>query len=433
MHVIAEVRKVPDSKLREINIDKLFDIIGTNKGTAILTACDSDEVALEKSEIEHGIFTYHLINILENINSKNNFADFNEVYNQILKIVRENTDNKQNPQAKCSDDNFKILTLPKTNSTETKNIQFDTSLIPTSKIPKPSEHYLPEKLDDIEKQVIQLIQENRFIEVDILIKEILNKIFLKISTPEVSLHAEPNEAISYYESCREHLKPLIILMEYVLEYYEPKYIEDNIDYVFKFEQLVHGKSGNVAIIEIPLLIISEIIFKLIPIAYKKGNSNILRKLLTYTIDDTYGGSKPIIYDIRIWQSYLFNNSIDSYFKYIFPETTDKDFTFNSNIDNLNEITFLLDCYSENNEFYLSYPTYIIFNDIYASRRIISKLSDQKFVSFVESIFEIKMDDFLKLIIKRQKNILEWTGLSYGMRSSMSKILTEFEEFGLKTP
>ncbi len=191
-------RELLDTRLRDIKIDKLIDLIGKNKGTGLLTACDSNEEAQEDHELQHGVFTYNLIKTLENIDSEDNLAPFNNVFEKVLKSVRDSTKNKQNPKAKCSDENFKILTMHKVEPTKTKSIKLDTSLIPTSKISKSSEYYLPEDLDDFEKKVIQLMHENRYIEIDILFKNLIDKIFQTISTPDISLSAKPDEAIPYY-------------------------------------------------------------------------------------------------------------------------------------------------------------------------------------------------------------------------------------------
>ncbi len=222
-------------------------------------------------------------------------------------------------------------------------------------------------------------------------------------------------------------------MNYILNYSEQKYIEEYFEYVFQFEKLVQGKSGTVAIIDIPITLISEIFFKIIPIAYKKKNASILRKLLVHSISNRYGYSAPIIYDARIWGPEIFKSDVDSYIRYLFPEDTKKGLTSISYINNLNEITFLLDCYAVSGEYYVSHPTYLTFNDIDTPRRIILKLSDQKFVSFIEEMFEIKLKNFLDLIIKRQKMILGWHGRNFEIKASISKTLTKFEEIASKIP
>ncbi|MCZ7399221.1 MAG: caspase family protein [Candidatus Methanoperedens sp.] len=423
-------RKLPDSKLREIKIDKLIDIIGRNKGTGFLTACDSDEEAQEDEEIQHGVFTHNLINTLEETNSEDYLVPFNEVYKQVLEKVRKATKNEQNPQAKSSDDKFKILTIHKTEPTGKKNIKLDTSIVPTSKIYQPSEYYLPEDLDDFEKKVIQLIQESRFIEIDKLFKESINKIFKKISVPEVSLSAKPDDAIPYYESCREYLKPLLILFNYVLEYSEQKYIVENLEYIFQFESLIHGKSGTTAIIEIPMTLTSEIIFKIMPTAYKKRQLKILKKLINHTIN-YYGISRPLIYHPRIWHPELFKGSGVSFVKYLFPEENIKnDLTLNCSIKNLNEITFLFDCYSAtfDKEYWGSFPTYLIFEDTTTLRRIFSELSNPDYISFIENLFSINIRDFLTLVIKRQKQLLEYRDVSFEIKQSIEEYVAKFEEF-----
>lgn len=144
------------------------------------------------------------------------------------------------------------MALPTYVNGDKKEIKLDTTIIPTAEISKASEYYSTEDLEKFEKTVIQLIQENHFIEIDKLVKDQISEIFTKLSKPEILLNSHPQDAIPYYESCRECLKPLLLLTRYILEYYDPKYITNNLDYIFRFEELTRNKSGTVAIIEIPI-------------------------------------------------------------------------------------------------------------------------------------------------------------------------------------
>lgn len=405
-------REFFDFNLREIKIDKFLEIIGKIQGTGIITACDSDESAIEDSTIKHGIFTHNLIMTLEEVDSEKHHALFAEVSAKVREKVRTATQNKQNPQAK-GDNDLKILTLPKKSKQE-KEIAVDNAiiptLVPTAQAVKASEFYRQEDVEQIEKNIIQLIQENRFIQIDKLFKQIITNIFNKISKPEISLNAKRKEAIPYYESCREYLKPLILLNQYVLEYYDEKFVVENLEYIFKFESLIHGKSGLVAIIQIPLLLISEIILNILPIAYDKKRIQVLKKIYSHKITNSYGLTLPLIYDSSIWHPELFERDTNSLVNYLFPpEKIKQDFFSESRIKDLNEINFLFDCLSiKDGEHYGSYPTYLIFNDIDTLKRILSKLSNQEFTLFVENVFSIKIKEFLNIAVKRQNEISEWS-------------------------
>lgn len=423
-------REFLEFNLREIEIDKFMDIIGNIQGTGIITACDSDESAIEDTLIKHGVFTYHLIQTLEEVDSEKHIAPFNEVFTKVKDKVRNITENKQNPQAK-GDDNLKILTLPKEIKKE-KEIVIDTTIVPTSSIPKASELLPPEKVEEIEKLLIQLIQGNNFIQIDKLYKQFISAIFNKISKSEISLYSKPEEAISYYESCREYLKPLIILNQYVLEYYDEKYVIENLEYLFKFEQLIHGKSGLVGIIQIPMLLVFEIILNILPIAYSKRRIEVLKKIYTHRITNSYGLTVPLIYDSSTWHPELFKRDTELFVNYLFPkENTKQDIFSDLKIKNLNEINFIFDCLSSKDEEpYGSYPTFLIFDDLDTPKRILLKLSDQEFVSFLEKVILIKIKEFVNIAIKRQQRILEW---SRGSRDSLKhyslqESINRFENF-----
>lgn len=401
-------RKLVQSKLREIKIEKLIDIIGKNKGYGILTACDSNEVARECEDLKHGVFTHSFIESLKEMESDEYLVSFDEVYNRVCEKVRLKTRNNQNPKAKRSDEDFKILKLPKNHSLNKKEISLDISLIPTSKIDKSNVYYPPNALNEFETVVIQLIQENRFVEIDKLFKDRVNTLYEKLSKPEISSSATREEAITYYDSCRKHLEPLTILINYILDYYDPKYFLENLEYIFQLEQLTKEIDGNHFIKEIPLVILTEIIFKVMTLAYKKKNSEILKTFLDYSVMNNYTGKElPIIYDLRVWVTELFTN-IDLFIKYLFPlEKIDSNLFFRSEARNFTEVNFLFDCYSIKNSEYVSHPAYLALDDYSAPKRFAIKLLDPKIAKFVENVFPISIKDFINLSINRQKEISEW--------------------------
>ena len=423
-------RDLQEFNLRDIKSKEYIDIIGTIQGTGIITACDSDEYAIENAELKHGVFTHHFIETLKELDIEGHTALFSEACELVVDKVRDETDNKQNPKSK-GDAKLKVVTIPKADSQSEKKVISNLTTVPTTNIPKASEYYNLEDLDNFENNMIQLIQENRFIELDKNFKRVISTIYDKISNPEISYHNRNNEEnISYYESCREYLKPLLILNRLTLDYYKEDYVVENLEYVLKFEQLTHNKDGLVAIIEIPLILISEIIIDLLPLAYSKKKINVLKKLYDYKITKSNGITLPLIFEMGLFAPLLFKENPTLFMKYLIPEdnANDRDIFSDSKISNLNEINFFYDSLSmRDGEYYGSHPMYLIFNDMKTPRRIISKLSDNEFRSFVKEVFSIEIEDLLNHIIKRQNKILSWSGnnplLSYSLRSSIE----EFEK------
>lgn len=415
-------RELTEFNLRDIKIEKLIDIMGTIQGTGIITACDSDESAIENHELEQGVFTYHFVDTLKEIDTESHIAPFFEVHKLVMEKVQTETDNKQNPKAK-GDDEFKVVTLPKEDFQSDKKVISEIAIVPTPSIPKASEYYKSEDLDEFENGIIQLIQENRFVELDIIFKQVISTIYNKISNPEISYdNGNKEEIIAYYESCREYLKPLLILNQLVLDYYNEEYVVKNLEYVLKFEQLTHGKNGLVAIIQIPLILISEIIINLLPLAYSKKKINVLKKLYNYKITNSYGLTLPLIFETSLYHPEIFSRDTDLFIKYLIPEES-RDIFSSSRIHNLTEINFLYDSLSSLDDvYYGSYPMYLIFDDRATLRRISTKLSDKEYISFIEEVFSINIEDLLDHIIKRQNEILSWSGtdpfLSHSLRSSI---------------
>lgn len=417
-------RELQEFNLRYIKIKELIDIMGTIQGTGIITACDSDESAIENAELEHGVFTYYFIESLKEIDTDNHIASFSEVHKLVKEKVKNKTDNKQNPQAK-GDDEFKVVTLPRVDSQSEKKVISDITIVPTPTITKASEYYKSEDLNEFENGIIQLIQEDRFVELDRIFKQVIATIYNKISNPEISYDNRNNEEIiAYYESCREYLKPLLILNQLVLDYYNEKYVVENLEYVLRLEQLTHNKNGLVAIIQIPLILISEIIINLLPLAYSKKKITVLKKLYDYKITNSYGFTLPLIFEPSLYHPEIFDRDTNLFIKYLIPEESNNglDMFLDYRINNLTEINLFYDSLSTLDDVYGSYPMYLIFDDRTTLRRISSKLSDKEFISFIEKVFSIEIEDLLNHIIKRQNEILGWSEkdpfLSHSLRSSI---------------
>lgn len=405
-------RDLPSLKLREIKANELIELLGDNEGTCIITACDSDEKAGEDRDLGHGIFTYSLIKCLEETSSLNHSnIPYKELYSLVLEAVKTRTRDSQHPQIKCSNEEFKILALPSSAQETKKELKLDTTIIPTAEISKASEYYVSEDLKEFERTVIQLIQEDRFIEIDKLLKDEISKIFVKLSKPEISLNAAPKDAIPYYESCREYLKPLLILTRYILEYYDPKYVTNNLKYILRFEEITRNKSGTVAIIEIPMIIISEIILNIMGLAYKTRNYTILKSLLNTSVNNN-GIQSRIIFDTRIWHPYLFNHNVVNYITYLFPKDVEKDLFSALDLQYLVEIVFLFDCYSKNLEYpNTCYPIFLIYKNYDVPKQITSRLlsEDQDLINCIKEVFSINnINYFLKLVLKRLSELSDWS-------------------------
>lgn len=408
--------------LREIKVNKLIEIFSENKGTCIITACNSDEAANEDAELEHGIFTYALIECLEEASKPNvSSIPYKELYNNVLDAVRAKTGNKQNPQIKCSDEDFKILALPSSTHEVKKAIKLDTTIIPTVQISKASEYYDSDDLEKFERIVIQLIQENRFIEIDKLVKDQLKKIYMKLSKPDISLRTDPKDAIPYYESCREYIKPLLILIRYIIEYYDSKLIIKNLDYVIRFEELTRNKSGYTAIIEIPLIIASEIILNLTSLAYKAKNYTILKKLLETPMNYDRHISR-MVYDYRFWVPDLFDSKVITYMKYLFPENVKEDLFSSSNFRDFLEVNFLFDCYSIKFEFpNVCHPVYSVYKDFDVPERMVSKLlsGDPDTINCIKEVFSINdVNDFINLVTARLSEVSKWSSSRFHNNDSL---------------
>lgn len=421
--------------LREIKVNKLIELFAENKGTCIITACNSNEEAVEKSELEHGIFTYNLIECLEKAYTSNDFpmVPYSELYDMVLEAVKQSTEDAQHPQIKCSDEDFKVLALPPSSHETKKEIKLDTIIIPTAEIPKASEYYTSKDLEKFERTIIQLIQEDRFIEIDKLVKDQISEIFTKLSKPEISLNAASKDAIPYYESCREYLKPLLLLTRYILEYYDPKYITNNLEYIFHFEELTRNKIGTVAIIEIPITVISEIILNLMNLAYNTRNYVILKKLLLTSINFN-GTNSKIIYDYRVWHPELFRSNVTDYVKYIFPKSNDEDLFSTFSFRSFEEVNFLFDCYSTNFEYpNVCYPAFLVYGEFDTPEKMVSKLvsevEDQDLIDCVKEVFSIDdINDFLKLVVKRLNEISSWESSKFhGNDFYLNPIIKKIEE------
>ncbi|WP_406657356.1 caspase family protein [Methanolobus sp. ZRKC2] len=428
-------RTLSRSKLREIKIDKVIELIGHNKGTGTLTACDSDEFAIEDPELEHGVFTHSFVNVLENIEheAEDYLFSFDGIYASILEKVRDKTENKQNPQSISSNDYFKILVLPKEEVRATKEIHIGKdTLVPSSAVQKPIEYYTEEELNEFESLIIELIESNKVISIDKLIKKEINKLYSKLSTPSISFQASKEEAIDYYENCREYAKPLMTLCRYIFEYSDTEYIIKNLPYIFKLQELTQYKSGKPAIVQIPTIILSEIIFDFLSFAYKDKNLDVLKAILKSSVEKYNGRLKPVIYLSEFWHPDLFNTNVSIYLNYLYPENERTEDIFSSDkLRYLNEIVFLLCCYGKSKEdlHYVSYPSYLVLDDFEVPRRIARKLEDNNFTVFIETLFDVKIDDFYQYILQLEDTLTRKWEIDLDAAESMLFLVNQVKSFG----
>lgn len=413
-HSGGALRKTLDN-FRDIEASKLLEILGNNYGTCIFTACDSHESALESKELRHGFFTHSLIESLKELRKLGEYVPFEDVYNLVDTKVKAATENAQNPKVKCSNKDFILLTLPETGMFTKKEIDIDTIIIPTSSLSKSYEYIGSQKIENIELVTLQLIQENRFIELDRLFKSYFDLIYNKISVPDISYSANREDAINFYETCREYLKPLILISKYDIEYFNSKCLMNNLEYIFELEELCQGKSGYTAIIEIPLVLETEFLLQIITKAYETKDVKLLRKIIDHKINSRRDGrTPPFIYDYSFWIPHIFNENIDNLLKYLFKDEWREATVFNKKfIEHMNEVCFLFDCYSITDNSFHSHPTYYTFKDFQTPDRVTSKLETGELNELISTVFSVDIKKLAQIAIDRLNYLTKnYTGFEY---------------------
>ena len=368
-----------------------------------MTACDSDETAKEKLKIGNGIFTHSFVEVLGS-EEYEKYAPFEDAYNKISLKVKEETENEQNPQSKCDGESFTIPVVPKENQEIDKEVKLDLSIIP-----KPKQSQI-KNMDKFEENIIFLIQNNRDIELDKLLKKSISEAYVSIGELIAPPHKlDKASVISSYEACRKQIKPLILIFDYLLKYGKDKYVLDNLDLIFSFENLSKNMSGLTVMIRMPSILISEIIINILGPAYKNRNLGLLKKLFTPGSAYFRGKSIPFILDSRVWYPEIFHNNVQDYFKYLYPEDPIKrDILLQQEIYSLCEINFLIDAYSLSNAEYTCFPLYTIYNNE-IPQIILSKLKDENFMDFMTSLLNISKNELIDLITKRIEEVKSWGG------------------------
>ena len=85
--------------------DKYLDRLTEGKGRIILTASRANELSIEKSDLEHGVFTYYL---LEALHGKGDIdgdrvVTLSEAYRYVSKMVPDATNQNQHPVMKLGE------------------------------------------------------------------------------------------------------------------------------------------------------------------------------------------------------------------------------------------------------------------------------------------------------------------------------------------
>jgi uncharacterized caspase-like protein len=79
-----------------------LDRLSRGKGRMILTASDANELSIEKDELQHGVFTYYLLEALRGKGDLdgNGFITLDEVYRYVSEKVPQATEQGQHPVKK---------------------------------------------------------------------------------------------------------------------------------------------------------------------------------------------------------------------------------------------------------------------------------------------------------------------------------------------
>ncbi|MDD4877935.1 MAG: caspase family protein [Candidatus Nanoarchaeia archaeon] len=399
-HSGSALRRDIGFNFRDINTQELLNLVISGSGNGTIAACDSNEAALEDDKLEQGIFTHAFNKILSNEQEDN--LDFKEAYAKICEEVKGLTQDKQHPKSKCDDDSLIIPRIPK-NALVPKGIDLDLSILPIQIETK------LDKIDEFEDKIIYLIQNNKTIELDKTLKHSINQAYNRIGELISPPHkTEKEEVIAIYESCRNSIKPIILILDYLLDYGDESIILDNLDLIFRFEELSQEMSGLTAIIQIPSTLIAEIIFKVLGKAHKKRYSRIIRKFFNLSSAYFSGMSIPYIYNARTWHPEMFHGDVKRFFEYLYPPNKyNKDIILKQEIRELCEIIFLIDSYSIIDNRYTSFPIYL-YLDNGITKIILNNLSDKKFKEYINEIFNIDKNDLIDVIVERQKEISTWS-------------------------
>lgn len=272
---------------------------------------------------------------------------------------------------------------------------------------------LKEKNNDILRlrtntpDIIQLIHGNEFIKISQLIKNQITEVYNFLSKPTISYsESDFNKILEYYSICRQHVAELKNNFINVIEYYDSKYILENVDLLFEIEKLTLNRSGTTAVIEIPCVLLSEILFDIFISAYKKRDNIVLKKAFT-PLSNKYEERVSFIYNRRVWHPEVFHRDVLEFHKTILPLKEDNESPEDRiKVKNYFEMIFLFDAFSSSNKNFYSIPIYMYFEDLDIYNRMERKLQDPTFQKFVQNVFDLSFDTFLKMVISRNTLLIE---------------------------
>jgi predicted nucleic acid-binding protein len=386
-------RSIEQFNLRDIKSQEFLDLVVSGSGNGIVTACDSNELALEDDDLQQGIFTHVFNEVLGK--TEKDYLKFNETFEKISKKVKKLTNNKQHPKSKCDGKDFVIPCIPKDIKTS-KGVRLDLSILPVQKEEK------IDKIDEFEDKIIFLLQNNRNIELEKTLQNSINEAYIEIGKIISPPHNNEKEhVISLYKSCRSQIEPIKIILDYAIKNDNESIINNNINSIFRLGELSYRMGGVSAIVDIPHTLIAEIIFKYIGKAYKMKFSKVLQTTLNY-VSPKYGEGIPFIYKSKTWHPEIFHRNVVDFFNFIYPKESYIDnIVLKQEIRNLCEIIFIIDSYSKLNRKYHSFPIYYYLDDN-APLIILRNISNKKFMDFITEILNLNKNKFIDIIVERQE-------------------------------
>lgn len=386
-------RSMEQFNLRDIKSQEFLDLVVSGSGNGIVTACDSDESALENDSLQHGIFTHVFNEVLSK--TENDNLKFKETIEEISKEVKKLTNDKQHPKSKCDGDSFVIPCIPKDIKTN-KEVRLDLSIIPIQTEEK------IDRIDEFEDKIIFLLQNNRNIELEKTLQNSINEAYMEIGKKISPPHKNEKEyVIGLYESCRSQIEPIKIILDYAIKYNNESLINNNLNLIFRLEELSYEMSGLSAIVDIPHTLIAEIIFKFIGKAYKMKFSNVLQKTINYA-SPKYGKEIPFIYNTITWHPEIFYRNVIDFFNFMYPKESYKDnIILKQEIRDLSEIIFIIDSYSISNKKNHSFPIYY-YLDEKTPLIILKNISNKKFTNFINELLNLDKNQFIDIIVERQE-------------------------------
>lgn len=393
-------RGLSDINLREISKDNLLSLVVGGSGYAIITACDSNESAEENSEIQQGVFTHSLIEVLKE--GSEEYLAFSQVETETVTKVRSLTENRQNPQFKADSKNFTIPSIPAESQRASTEIQLDLQVLPERQMDELN-------LDDFKAELISLIRENRIIELDINIKEKIKVVYNQVDSIIKRFNGNQNDFNACYESCRTEIIPLKKMFQYLIRYGKIELIQKNFKFLLSFEKICEN-NGYTTILQIPYALISEIVFSLL-FEVETTDFSKIEFIFSPTQYD-YGSDKiPLIYNTNIWHPGIFRRSVKQLFEFIFPEKEImKDIISKTKLQQFNELLFLVDSASKQNDYYTSFPSYYYFG--IDSKILIYKLERKEYNEIIQQYFNLNLEEFLNMSITRQTEIQGWRGIEF---------------------